>query len=112
MDIEKTAKAIETDAGMELPGLRQSLADAKAIMAGQAVQARLHTPEQILVRSTRAKTGLSQTDFADLIKTPVATLRDWEQGRFPPPGGVVCLLQIIYNHPGLISELSAITEAS
>ena len=105
MDIEKTAAAIEADAGMKLSGLRQSLADAKAIMSGQQVQARVHTPEQILARSARAKTGLSQPDFAKLIKTPVATLRDWEQGRFEPPGGVVCLLKIIYNHPEMVAEL-------
>ncbi|SJM93221.1 Antitoxin igA-2 (fragment) [Crenothrix polyspora] len=37
----------------------------------------------------------------------MATLRDWEQGRFVPPGGVLCLLKIIYNHPDLISELDA-----
>jgi putative transcriptional regulator len=110
MDIEKTAQAIEADAGMELPSLRQSLADAKGIMSGLYVsQARVHTPEQILARLARAKTGLSQPAFADLIKTPVATLRDWEQGRFPPPGGVVCLLKIINNHPELTAELDGLT---
>ncbi|MEQ1558106.1 MAG: hypothetical protein ABL933_04090 [Methyloglobulus sp.] len=111
MDIDKTAAAIEADAGMELPGLRQSLSDAKDIMAGLYVkQARGHTPEQILTRAARAKTGFSQPAFAALIKTPVATLRDWEQGRFPPPGGVVCLLKIIYNHPEMIAELEKVSE--
>lgn len=99
MDIEKTAQAIEADAGMSLPDLRQSLADAQESIG------RVTTPEQILARAARAKTGLSQPAFADLIKTPVSTLRDWEQGRFPPPGGVICLLKIIYNHPEMIAEL-------
>lgn len=101
MDIEKIAQAIEADAGMALDDLRQSLAEM------QAGVGRVTTTEQLLVRSARAKTGLSQQAFAERIKTPVATLRDWEQGRFAPPGGVLCLLKLIGNHPDLIGELEA-----
>ena len=61
--------------------------------------------EQLLVRSARAKAGLTQQAFAERIATPVATLRDWEQGRFTPPGGMLCLLRIIDNHPELTKEL-------
>lgn len=69
----------------------------------------VHSPEQILLRSVRQQTGLSQQAFADLIKTPVATLRDWdwEQGRFNPPGGVICLLKLIHDYPELKDELAA-----
>ncbi|WAR46959.1 helix-turn-helix domain-containing protein [Methylomonas rapida] len=99
MDIEKVAQAIEDDAGMMLDDLRQGLAEM------QTGEGRITTPEQILVRAARAKTGLSQQAFAERIQTPAATLRDWEQGRFTPPGGVLCLLKIIMNHPDLMSEL-------
>lgn len=102
MDIEKIAKAIEDDAAMELPGLRESLAEMQA-----GIQGRVYSPEQLLARSARSQLGLSQQAFADLIKTPVATLRDWEQGRFPPPGAVLCLLQIIIKHPDVLLELTA-----
>jgi putative transcriptional regulator len=34
-------------------------------------------------------------------------LRDWEQGRFAPPGAVTCLLQILNNHPELSRELAS-----
>ena len=101
MDIEAIAKAIEADAGEALPELRQALAEAKAGMG------RVTTAEQVLVRSARAKTGLSQQVFAERIATPVATLRDWEQGRFAPPGGVLCLLRIILRHPELMEEMAA-----
>lgn len=101
MDIEKIARAIEADAGMALDDIRQGLAEM------QAGTGRTTTAEQNLVRSARAKTGLSQQAFAERIKTPVATLRDWEQGRFAPPGGVLCLLKLIVNHPALIGELEA-----
>ncbi|MDO9140596.1 MAG: helix-turn-helix domain-containing protein [Methylobacter sp.] len=99
MDIEQIAQAIEADAGMELNDLRQGLAEM------QAGVGRVTTAEQLLVRAVRAKTGLSQQAFAERILTPVATLRDWEQGRFAPPGGVLCLLTLVGNHPELIGEL-------
>jgi putative transcriptional regulator len=35
-------------------------------------------------------------------------LRDWEQGRFAPPGGVLCLLRLIIKHPELSEELSVV----
>ena len=101
MDIEAMAKAIEADAGEPLPDLRQALAEARDGIG------RVTTAEQILVRSARAKTGLSQQAFAERIATPVATLRDWEQGRFAPPGGVLCLMRLIVRHPALVDELAA-----
>ena len=101
MDIEKIAQAIEADAGIALDDLRQGLAEM------QAGVGRMTTADQLLIRSARAKTGLSQQAVAEHIKTPVATLRDWEQGRFAPPGGVLCLLKLIGNHPNLIDELDA-----
>lgn len=101
-DIEKMAQAIEADAGEPIQGLRESLEQAKAGIAG-----RVTTPKQILVRAARAKTGLTQQEFADKIATPVATLRDWEQGRFEPPGGVQCLLKLLSAHPELTRELEA-----
>ena len=45
LNVQKVAAAIEADAGRALPGLRESLAQAKA---GQF--ARVHTPEQIAAR--------------------------------------------------------------
>jgi putative transcriptional regulator len=101
IDIDKVAQAIEDDASQPLDGLRQALAEAQAGLG------RITTPEQILLRSVRTKTGLTQTAFAKQIATPLATLRDWEQGRFAPPGAVTCLLQILNNHPELSRELAS-----
>jgi len=102
MNIEKIAAAIEKDAGVELPGLRKSLTEMENNLAR-----RLYTPEQLLVRTVRLQLKLSQQAFADVIKTPVATLRDWEQGRSAPPGAVLCLLQIIMKNPEVLRELAA-----
>jgi putative transcriptional regulator len=51
---------------------------------------------------------MTQQAFARHINTPIATLRDWEQGRFPPPGGVVCLLRLILRRPDLVAELETV----
>jgi len=99
MDIEKIAQAIELDADESLPDLRQSLLEMQAHKVG-----RITTPEQLLVVSVRDQLSLTQTAFAKLIKTPVATLRDWEQGRFKPQGGVICLLNILKKHPEIAEE--------
>ena len=99
MDVEKIAKAIGADAGEALPDLRQALAEAGAGVG------RVTTPEQLLVRQARMRSGLTQAAFAERIGTPVATLRDWEQGRFAPPGGVLCLLRLLSAHPELTQEL-------
>jgi putative transcriptional regulator len=105
MDIDKIAKAIEADAGRSLPGLTESLTEMR-----QGISGRTHTPEQILIREARNKTGKTQQAFAELIQTPVSTLRDWEQGRFSPSGAVLCLLHLISNHPDMIDELSQLKE--
>jgi len=102
LDVEAVARAIEADMGDSLPDIRQALTEAKNGSVG-----RVTTPAQILVRTARAKTGLSQQAFAERIATPVATLRDWEQGRFSPPVGVSCLLRLIERHPELTDELLA-----
>lgn len=99
--IEAMAKAIEADAGEALPALRRALKEAKGRVG------RVTTPEQILVRQARQRSGLTQADFAERIGTPVATLRDWEQGRFTPPGAALKLLRLIVKHPELSAELAA-----
>jgi putative transcriptional regulator len=101
MNIEEIALAIEADFGETLPELRQALAEAQSGIG------RITTPTQLLVRQARERSGLTQQGFAERIATPVATLRDWEQGRFVPPGGVLCLMRLIAAHPELALELEA-----
>lgn len=45
LDVEQVARAVEADAGHELPGLRESLEEAK-----RGEFARVHTPEDIAAR--------------------------------------------------------------
>jgi len=69
-------------------------------------KARVTTPEQMMVRATRSKLGVSQAELATCINTPIATLRDWEQGRFSPPGVALCLFKLLASHPELLQELA------
>ena len=57
LDLEKVAKAIEADAGESLPGLRESLAEAKA-----GKFAAVHTPEQIAARKRGRPAGTVKAD--------------------------------------------------
>lgn len=53
----------------------------------------------------RAKTGLSQKDFADLIGVSARTLQDWEQGRREPTGAAKTLLRVAATHPKVLLEM-------
>ena len=63
MDVSKVARAIEDDAGHALPGLRESLAQAKA---GAFV--RVHTPEQIVARRRGRPKGSKQDVTKEAVK--------------------------------------------
>lgn len=45
------------------------------------------------VKELRAKTGLSQSQFAVRFGIPVRTLQEWEQGRQAPPSYVVAMMK-------------------
>ena len=46
-----------------------------------------------LIKTLRAQTGLSQSDFAEQYNIPVGTIRDWEQGRRKCPEYMIELLE-------------------
>ena len=97
-DIKEMVSAIEADAGIDFPGLTESIAEAIVGNSGKVT-----TPEQILIKTARKILGCTQPSFAEFLKTPVKTLRDWEQGRYPPPGAVVKLCEIAIKHPEVVT---------
>ena len=53
----------------------------------------------------RAKTGLSQQEFASLLGVSARTLQDWEQGRREPTGAAKTLLRVAASHPKILLAL-------
>ena len=104
MNIDRITKAIEDDAGEPIEGLSESLAEMKA---GKI--AREYTPEQLLLQSARKVLKLSQPKFAALIETPVATVRDWEQGRFKPAGSALVLCKLVIKNPRALLPVSQVS---
>jgi putative transcriptional regulator len=66
------------------------------------------TEAEVDVRAVRARTGLSQAKFAELLSIEVSTLRNWEQGRREPTGPARALLRAIRNDP--VAVIQALTD--
>lgn len=59
-----------------------------------------------LVRLARERLGLSQGGFAERMRLPAATLRDWEQGRRMPDAAAITLLRLAAGAPLAIQRLT------
>lgn len=56
------------------------------------------------VRAVRHRLGLTQPDFARRFHIPVATLRDWEQGRRMPEAASLAYLRVIERAPAAVAD--------
>jgi putative transcriptional regulator len=57
------------------------------------------TDEASYARSVRARTRLTQAEFASRIGVPIETVRNWEQGKRSPRGPARALLRLIDGAP-------------
>jgi putative transcriptional regulator len=53
----------------------------------------------VLPQDVRKKLGMTQIEFASLVRIPVATLRNWEQNRFVMEPAAQTLLKLIDREP-------------
>ena len=51
------------------------------------------------VKTIRMSLNMTQERFARAIRVPLATLRNWEQGRTPPDPAAQALLTIVAKEP-------------
>jgi len=73
-------------------------ASAKALDRGQRAR---------LIRQTRTRLGLSQSEFATRFHVPVGTLRDWEQARATAPDFAIAYVRVISQHPEMVAKAVA-----
>ena len=82
---------------------RDLLESVKQMRAGRAARTtRVELPH---AAAARARTGLSQQAFAQLLGVSARTLQDWEQGRREPTGAARTLLRVAVSHPEVLLEL-------
>ena len=79
--------------------LIESLTDAVAHAQGKPSGVRLHVVEVPDVRAIRRRLRMSQQEFARAYRIPLATLKNWEQGRRQPDAPAAAYLQVISKHP-------------
>jgi putative transcriptional regulator len=83
-------------------GLSEALAHARGDDVGAVVhQVRVPEPDVVAIR---AKSGLSQREFARSIGVAVGTLQGWEQGRRRPEGPARVLLALIEKRPAIVQD--------
>jgi putative transcriptional regulator len=87
--------------------IRRGLEQALAFTDGDRTVGRVHEIEvpDPDVPAIRARTGLSQADFARSIGVRKATLLNWEQRRRRPEGPARVLLALIERDPGLVRRM-------
>ena len=69
---------------------------------------RVHRISLSEVTQARAKSGLSQSQFAQVLGVSIRTLQEWEQGRRKPSGAAQALLTIAAKRPEVIREVFAL----
>ena len=76
----------------------------REIQAGKGKKVSVTLPAAARVRKA---SGLTQSEFAEILGVSVRTLQDWEQGRRKPSGAAATLLRIAEKHPTLLREAMA-----
>ena len=81
-----------------------SMEEAAAHARGEKTAAQVHVIVVPDVRAIREKLGLSQLAFASTYRIPLATLKDWEQGRRHPDATASAYLSVIAHLPDAARE--------
>ncbi len=78
--------------------LVESVKEGGRIVRGEQKPSRVFDHVERL-KNLRKKLGQSQDEFALMIRVPVATLRNWEQGRRSPQGPASALIKLVESLP-------------
>ncbi len=80
------------------------MTEAVAYAGGKKTGAAAHVVEMPDVRAIRRQLHMSQHEFADAYRIPLATLKNWEQGRRDPDALAAAYLQAISCKPEIIRD--------
>lgn len=83
-----------------------SIFDAARAFKEAATEGNIEMPDNPgkLIRMLRECLRQSQEGFAELLDIPLATLRNWEQGRRLPQGPANTLIRVISRHPDAVLD--------
>lgn len=102
MKIRDASPGTDTSLGDELVA---SLTEGMAILRGEVEPARFHpAPAVVDVRAIRKKLGMTQAGFARRFGFGLATVRDWEQGRYQPDRAARSYLLVIEREPAMVAR--------
>ena len=83
-----------------IEGLQETVEFARGDKAG----ARVHVVAVPDARAIRRRLHMSQHEFSEAFRIPLATLKNWEQGRRVPDAPAAAYLQAIARRPREIRE--------
>jgi putative transcriptional regulator len=83
-------------------GLKEATAHVRGEIALRAYE--YDVPGPVNVKAIRAKSGLSQSQFARRYGFSTRTLQDWELGRAKPPSAVRAYLTVIDRFPETVEK--------
>ena len=83
-------------------GLKEAAAHVRGEISLRAYE--YDVPGPVDVKAIRAKSGLSQSQFARRYGFRTRTLQDWELGRTQPPSAVRAYLTVIERFPDTVER--------
>ena len=87
-----------------IESLRQAAVHARGEKGHGARVTRVKLPD---VKAIRQSLGMSQDEFAAAYRIPLATLKNWEQGRRQPDAPAIAYLRAIQRKPQEVMEAVA-----
>lgn len=69
-------------------------------------EGRVHQVSLSAAAEARAKVGMTQSAFAQLMGVSVRTLQNWEQGRSQPSGAAQTLIKVAQRWPDVLRALA------
>jgi putative transcriptional regulator len=85
-----------------IEGAREALAYARGEIELETYT--VQVPGTVDVKAIRAKSGLSQSQFAGRYGFNLRTLQDWETGKSQPPSAVRAYMIVIDRAPAAVAE--------